>query len=97
MAKDNFKTAKQAIREATTPTSANFSEDQEKPAKKEKKASKAEKHINIILNDDQLTFLKAFCKIRGESYSETIAAMIERTQRENSELVALVERAKAAL
>ena len=89
-----FKTAKETIREATTPTEANFSEDQKKPAKK---ASKAEKHINIVLNDDQLTFLKAFCKIRGESYSETIAAMIERAQRENSDLVALVERAKAAL
>ena len=94
MAKDNFKTAKQAIRETTTPTITNFSEDQEKPAKK---ASKTENHINIVLNDDQLTFLKAFCKIRGESYSKTIAAMIERAQRENSDLVALVERAKAAL
>lgn len=61
------------------------------------KKKTAQTHINIALTEDQLTFLKAFCKIRGESYGETIGAMIDRAMRENSELVALVEKAKAAL
>lgn len=101
MDKKDFKTAADAVKEATAqdeiidlnadaaPKAVNLT--------KSKKKKTAPQHINIAVTDDQLTFLKAFCKIRGESYAETVGAMIDRAMRENSELVSLIEKAKAAL
>ena len=92
----SFKTASEMAKEATGAGQITLKE--EKPVKKETKAKKATtNHINIALTDDQLKFLKVFCKIRGESYGECIGAMIDRAQRENSELAALAEKAQAAL
>lgn len=97
MAKKEFSTVAAQVREATGAAEPITLADAT-PAKKATKAKKGTaQHINIALSDDQLSFLKAFSKIRGESYGEVIGAMIDRAQRENSELVALVAKAKAAL
>lgn len=86
----------QLKKSAGTTATPNLAEEEPKKTTK-KKADAPTKHINVALSEDHIRFLKALGKIRGESYSETISAMIDRAQRENSELVALVEKARAAL